>query len=89
MLKDEACRGLYLIARVLGVTERCMRFSRLFHLLIAIRMAETVKVEGPNVKSRFIQSVAPRKTIEAMGYRVGGGECRAMHVKYGPSFGAG
>lgn len=87
MLKDEAYGGLYLIARVLGVTERCVRVSRHFHLLVTIRMAEAVKVEGPNVKAGFIQCVAPGKTIEAMSYRVGRGECRAMHVKYGPSLG--
>ena len=59
MLEDETDGHLDLIARVLGVTERSMHLGRLVHLLIAIRITEAVKVERPNIESRFIQSIPP------------------------------
>jgi hypothetical protein len=40
----------------------------LLHFLIAIGVSETLEIEGPNVKSGFIQGVAPRNAVEAMGY---------------------
>jgi hypothetical protein len=54
MLEDETRGRLNLSARVLGVTERSMHLRGLLHLFIAIRIAEPVKIEGPDIKTRFI-----------------------------------
>ena len=68
MLDDEARGGLHLFACILRTTERRMVLGELLHFLIAIGVSETLEIEGPNVKTGFIQSVAPRHTVEAMGY---------------------
>jgi len=68
MRDDEARRGLHLVACVFGATERRMVFGGALHFLITIGVSETLEIERPNVKSGFIQGVAPRNAVEAMGY---------------------
>ncbi len=59
MIENETCSRLDLAGCVLSVAERRMLLRWSLHLIIAIGIAESVKIERPNIKSRFVQRVSP------------------------------
>ena len=61
--------------------QRPCRVWRLAHLLVAVRSAEPVEVQCPDIETSMDEGVPPRAVREPVRDRQRGGERRAMHVK--------
>jgi hypothetical protein len=82
MPENKPNRRLQLQLRVGRLAKRRMVIGRLGLFRVAIRSAEAVEVETPDVEAGGAQRVAPAAVAEPVGDRQCRGECRAVHIEH-------
>jgi hypothetical protein len=81
VIEDETRRRLDLSRGIVNTAKRRLPLGWLIHLTIAIGIAESVKIESPNIKSRVVQCIPPGKAVESMRYRKRRWKGGAVHVQ--------
>ncbi len=82
MRQDESNGGFQLPGGILRNAQRGIDRRGLVHFRIAVGMTEAIEIKPPDVEAGFVQRIAPRLAVKAMGDRQRRRECRAMHIEH-------
>ncbi|HEY2592691.1 MAG TPA: hypothetical protein VGK33_02195, partial [Chloroflexota bacterium] len=82
MAQNEAHRRQQLRRGVARRAERRGLVGRLALFRVAVRLAEAVEIERPDVEPGLAERIAPRAPAEPERHRQGGRKRRAVHVEH-------